>query len=395
MVTAVTARDSQVGIALFASSFHPHLGGVEELSRRLAMEQRRRGRPTIVVTNRWPTDLPATDVVDGVPVFRERFRVPEPRPRHLAGWLAGTMTTRRRVAAILAAQGTGLVHVQCVSSNGYYALRAARRARLPLVVSLQGELTMDADRVYQRSAMLRRTWRALLDDAGVVTGCSQQVVDEAVQAYGDALRTKIRVVPNGIDVGAVRAAEPEQRSRPYVLGLGRMVPQKGFDLLIDAFAMVAPEHPDVELVLAGDGPERAALERRAHSGPCADRIRFIGGVPHSHAASLFRGSSAFVLPSRHEPQGIVVLEAMAAGTPLLATRVGGVPETVRDGENGLLVDGGSADALAAGLRAMLADPAGARERAGRAAREVERFDWARLADAYDDCYRDAAGGGAA
>lgn len=376
-------------VALLPSSFSPHLGGVEELSRRLVLELRSRGSDTVVVTNRFPKDLPSRELVDSIPVYRERFRFPEPRPRHLGGWLVGTAVTRRGVKEVLTRHHSRLIHVQCVSSNGYYARRAASALRLPLVVSLQGELTMDASQIYQRSPLMRRVWRRLLDDADVVTGCSQQVIDEAIAAYGEGLREKARVVRNGTDIARVRAAEPERRARPYVLGIGRFVPQKGFDVLIEAFSRIADEHPEVDLLLAGEGPEREALEGQARRTTVADRIVFLGGVPAHRAFSLFRGALGFVLSSRHEPQGIVVVEAMAAGAPVVATRVGGVPETVRDGENGLLVEGDDADSMAKGLRELLQDPEEARVRATQASLDVEAYDWARITDQYLACYDDA------
>jgi len=371
-------------VALFASSFAPHLGGVEELSKRLAIHLRRRGSNTVVLTNRYPADLERDEVIDGVPVHRERFRFPEWRPRHMAGFVVGTNAARRGVATAMQAHSAQLVHVQCVSSNGYYALRAARRSGLPLVVSMQGELSMDAGQAFQRSRRLRREWRALLERADVVTGCSQQVVDEAVGVYGPGLADKARVVRNGIDLEAVRAATPEVRDRPYLFAIGRFVPQKGFDVLIDAFATLRENFPDHDLLIAGDGPERLALERRAGAG-----VYFLGGVPAARAFSLYKGAAGFVLPSRHEPQGIVVIEAMAAGAPVLATQVGGVPETVRDGDNGLLVRGDDVQAMAAGLRRLLADPAGAAGRAEQAAQDVVAYDWTRITDQYEQCYVDA------
>lgn len=376
-------------VALFPSSFAPHLGGVEELSKRLVLHLRARGSDAVVVTNRFPRTLPAREHIESIPVYRERFRFPEPKPKHLAGWVVGTRATRRGVRDVLARHHSDVVHVQCVSSNGYYAHRAALRADLPLVVSLQGELTMDANQIYQHSATMRRTWRRLLAAADVVTGCSQQVVDEAIAAYGDGLADKARVVRNGTDVVRVRAAEPERRDRPYVLGIGRFVPQKGFDVLIDAFGRVAAAHPDVDLVLAGEGPERSALESRAVNSSAGKRIHFLGGVPADRAFSLFRGASGFVLSSRHEPQGIVVIEAMAAGAPVVATRVGGVPETVRDGVNGLLVEGDDVDSMAKGLDELLGNPEAARARAAQAGRDVESYDWSRITDEYLRCYEDA------
>jgi glycosyltransferase involved in cell wall biosynthesis len=382
------AADHPPNVALLPSAFAPHLGGVEELSKRLALELRARGSDTVVITNRWPKTLPADEVIDDLPVRRERFRFPERKPRHLAGWVVGTAATRRGVRETIRQHRSDLIHVQCVSSNGYYALRAARRLGLPLVVTMQGEVTMDAAQIYQRSALMRRTWRRLIAAADVVTGCSQQVVDEGIAAYGDGLAHKARVVRNGVDLAAVRAAEPEQRARRYLLGIGRLVPQKGFDVLIAAFAQVAAEHPDLDLLIAGEGTERDALAAQIRSAGLQRRVELIGGVPAPQAFRLFRGATGFVLPSRHEPQGIVVIEAMAAGAPVVATRVGGVPETVRDGVNGLLTDV-DAVAMAASLRTLLDDPAATRTRAAQASEDVENYDWRRITDQYETCYADA------
>jgi glycosyltransferase involved in cell wall biosynthesis len=376
-----------------SSAFAPHLGGVEEVTKHLARELRARGSDTVVITNRWPTTLPADELIDGVPVRRERFRFPEPKPRHLAGWVVGTTAARRGVHDAIERHRSRVLHVQCVSTNGYYAVRAARRLRLPLVVSMQGELTMDAAQIYQRSAAMRRSWRRVVAAADVVTGCSQQVVDEAVACYGDGLAPKVRVVRNGVDLEAVRAAEPFGRARPYVLGVGRLVPQKGFDVLIAAFAQLADAHPDIDLVIAGEGAERAALDAQVARSGLGRRVELVGGVPAAHVFRLFRGARGFVLSSRHEPQGLVVIEAMAAGVPVLATRVGGVPETVDDGVNGLLTDV-DAGSMAAALRRLLDEPERAQARAARAAIDVEDYDWRRVTDRFEACYADALQGDA-
>jgi glycogen synthase len=112
-------------VALFPSAFHPSLGGVEELTRRLALEQSRRGAAPIVVTMRWPRDVSRTSVVDGIDVHREVFRTPEGSLRRTATYAATTWATRRRIAALLRAHGTQVVHVQCVSGNAHYAMVVA------------------------------------------------------------------------------------------------------------------------------------------------------------------------------------------------------------------------------------------------------------------------------
>lgn len=372
--------------AVFASAFHPHVGGVEELVRQLTMEQRGRGHAPVVVTNRYPKDLPAQEVVEGQDVLRYPFRVPEPTVRQMGGWLLHSRSTQRAVDEVLRRRGADLVHVQCVSSNGRYALAASRALDLPLVVTMQGELTMDATGVYQRSAQLRRTWRALLDRAQVVTGCSDYVLREAEAAYGKPFLDRGRVVYNGIRPADFEGVTPYARPRPYVLGIGRFVTQKGFDVLLRAFALVAAGLPDVDLVLAGDGPVRGELEALVAELGLTGRVELPGRVDHDRAVSLFAGADVFVLPSRHEPQGIVLLEAMAAGAAVVANRVGGVPEVVEDGTNGLLYDNDPEQL--AGLLTQLLTDAGLRDRLVGGGRDTaSRFSWQAITDQYDEVYR--------
>lgn len=374
--------------ALFPSAFHPHKGGVEELTLRLAQEQCRRGRQPVVVTMLEPKSLPSVDYVEGVEVLRHRFRVPEPHPRFMAGWALFAVSTKREIRAQLRERQVDLVHVQCVSNNARYALDAARTLDVPLVVSMQGELTMDATGLYQRSAQMRRSWRRLLDAADVITGCSMYVLTEAEAVRGRPFGSRARVIYNGVDVVACAAAEPEDRGRPYVLGLGRLVRQKGYDLLLEAFASLAEAFPEHELVIAGDGTERAALERLASQLGIGERTAFLGSVSHERALSLFAGATVFVLASRHEPQGIVILEAMAAGAPVVAACVGGVPEILQDGENGYSFRGNDAGSLGQALERALQAPD--RPRIVETARaRAAQFDWRHQVDDYDDAYAGA------
>lgn len=379
---------SPVRPALFPSAFSPSVGGVEELTRQLAIAQLRAGKGPTVVANRWPRDLPEDETVDGVPVRRIAFRALGPTPRHIAGYLSGHYQARAATVSTLRRRESDLVHVQCVSSNAPYALAAARSLGLPLVVTAQGEFSMDANHTYERSPAARRMLRRVLGEADAITGCSQYVIDELSEFTGGAEDSKMSVVYNGIDLAEYEALRPEKRERPYILGLGRLVQQKGFDVLIAAFGRVAPDHPDLEMVIAGDGPERAALERHAVETGLADRIQFLGYVDHGRALSLFAGAEMFVLCSRHEPQGIVVLEAMAAGTPVIASEVGGVPEVV-NGDNGLLFPAGDSEALAERMTAILESPAAIDRLTLAASSTVQDFSWTAIATQYDDVYAKA------
>lgn len=377
--------------AIVASNFYPHMGGVEETVRQLARRQRASGAIPLVVTMRWPKSLPPTDLVDGIEVRRHVFRSPERDPKQFLGAVLTRGAIVRRVTAEIRSHDASVVHVQCVSINGWYARHAARRLELPLVVTLQGELTMDASRVYERSRVLPALLRDLLREADAVTACSAATLAEAQEWSGIDLGGRGSVVYNGVsldDFDVHPAASPT--GRPYVFAIGRLVPQKGFDVLVRAFASAAREGFPYDLVLAGDGSERASLQALAGDLGVRERVAFLGATSRGDVPALFGGSEFFVLPSLHEPMGIVNLEAMAARRAVVATRVGGVPELVGDGENGLLVPPGDAERLSAALVRLSGDRAlaGRLGEAGRA--RAERLDWSAIAREYDEVYRRAA-----
>jgi glycogen synthase len=375
-------------VALFASSFFPHLGGVEELTRQLAHEHVRRGARPMVVTNRWPEDLPASETIEGLPVRREAFLTPERHLRPLARFVLEGRTAPRRLADDVKAHGARLIHVQCVSTNAYAARNVARRLNLPLVVSLQGELTMDADQVYQHSTVLPSLLRELFRDADAITACSRQTLNEAIAFTGIDPGARSHVVYNGVDLDEFTHVVPVKRDRPFVLGIGRHVPQKGFDVLLRAFAQLRRNDAlaNHQLILAGDGAQHEDLRALAHQLDLDDHVDFVGRCDRAATAALFAGCSLFVLPSRHEPMGIVNLEAMAAGRPVIACAVGGVPELVVDGETGVLVRPDDHEHLAHELGVLLAAP-DVRARMGLAGLErVQQFSWPSIADQYADIY---------
>ena len=371
-------------VALFSSAFYPHAGGVEELVRQLAHAYQRRGMSPIVLTNRWPLSLPAYECYEDIPVYRLILRVPDGNIRARVRYSLSGGPVRRNMLNILRRHHIECVHVHCVSANGFYALQARHALKLPLVVTTQGERTIDATQLYQHSAFINRVMRQLLSEADFVTGCSRHTLEDLEQYWGQPFGARGRVIYNGVNLEDFAAPAPFAHPKPYVLGIGRFVPNKGFDVLIRAFAKA--RMPSHDLLLAGDGTERGPLERLAHDLGLRDNIKFLGRVDRPTAVSLFHGCSFFVLPSRDEPQGIVNLEAMAAGKAIIATQVGGVPEMVTDGENGLLVPAGAPDALASALERLGGDE-GLRQRLGSAGlTRVQAFRWPTIAEEYIQIY---------
>jgi glycosyltransferase involved in cell wall biosynthesis len=171
------------------------------------------------------------------------------------------------------------------------------------------------------------------------------------------------VIPNAVDVEGAPRSRRAVRDRPRILSVGRLKAPKDFPTLVRALGDLRPD--SFEAVIVGDGPDRQLLEEEIHELGLEDRVSLAG--ERRDVPELLAGADVFVLPSRSEGHPVSVLEAMAAGIPVVASRVGGVPEQVSDGETGLLVEPGDPTELAAALRRLTADPR-LRRRLGAAGR---------------------------
>ena len=372
-------------IALFPSAFHPSLGGVEELTGQLALNFVKRGLDVMIFTNRWPRDLAVQEHWRGVALRRLPMRLPENGFKSVIGsWLTRSSVFRELVAQVKRFKAE-VIHVQCVSSNGWYAAAVAAYLGVPLVVTAQGELTMDAGRLYEKSPFYNRLLQLLLGSANRVTGCSMATLREIEVFFGRPFSERGAVVYNGVGLEAFEAGPSWSHKAPYFFGIGRIVPQKGFYELIQAYG--ASGVKGIDLLLAGDGPDIERLCRlRDELGLCG-RVHFLGRAGRTAVHSLLRGATGVVVPSLREPFGIVSLEALAAGKALLASRVGGIPEVVPHGAGVRLVPPGNVDALAEGLRWLQGGATA--DCAEGLRRHAMRFVWPRIAERYLAVYREA------
>jgi glycosyltransferase involved in cell wall biosynthesis len=211
-------------------------------------------------------------------------------------------------------------------------------------------------------------------------------VSERERARGLEARTctpeRTTVILNAVDVARVPRAGHDG-ARPRILSVGRLAAPKDFRTLVGALAQLP--RGAAEALIVGDGPDRAQLEAEIARLGLAEHVLLAG--ERRDVPELLAGADLFVLSSRSEGLPVSVLEAMAAGLPVIASRVGGLPELVADGETGMLVEAGDVDELAAALRLLLAEPALRRRlgAAGRACAEA-RFDLERFRRAHLELY---------
>jgi glycogen(starch) synthase len=372
------------------SAYAPAVGGVEELTAKLAVQLVGAGDAVQIWTIRHPASLRSEERIDGIDVRRLAMPLPRLAASSLARAPVAIGSAARQLLRVARGFRPDLVHVQCFSANGVYATWLARRLRVPLVVTLQGETVMDDTDIYERSVTLRTSLRISLRLADAVTGCSRFVLDDAERRFG-LPRGRGRVIPNGVDID--EDARPRRLDIPFsrfVLTLGRVVEKKGFDLLLKAFAEIARERQDVGLVIGGDGPAVAELVRRTDEAGLAERVRFPGVLSRGEIAWAMRAAEVFVLPSRVEPFGIVVLEALRAGCPVVVSGRGGASEIVRDGIDGLVVDPVQIDALSTSVARLLTDRELARRLGTSGRARAAEFDWRSIAACYRDLYQQLA-----
>jgi phosphatidylinositol alpha-1,6-mannosyltransferase len=358
---------------LVTNDFPPKVGGIQsylwELWRRLDPER------TTVLTTPY-RGAAGFDAAQPIRVERDRAKV-----------LLPTRALVRRIDRLAAEVDADLVLLDPALPLGHLGPWLER----PYGVVVHGAEVTVPGRVPGTRQMLARVLRG----ARLVVAAGGYPAAEAARAAGRDLPTV--VIPPGVDTTRFHPLDPDERraarehlgldpDAPVVLGLSRLVPRKGFDVLVEAAAVLAPRHPGLEVVIVGAGRDRSRLERLARRR--ASPVRFLGRLPEPDLALVHGAADCFAMLCRdrwagleQEGFGIVFLEAAASGVPQVAGRSGGSAEAVLDGGTGLVVDAPrDVAAVVRALDRLLGDDA-LRARLGEAARRraVTEFDYDVLA----------------
>ncbi len=352
--------------------FWPHIGGAEVFGTSLLLALRERNYEVIVVTRQSP-ELAPEDHYRGIPIFRFPFY--EAITTHNTERI---LSTRQRFAHLKRTFAPNLVHVHGFGPSLFFYLDTATVAPAPLLVTLIVELSHPT----QKHQMLER----VVSSAQWVTGKSATVLTEARQLVPQ-IRNRSSVVHNGLEVPDI---EPTSLalSPPRLLCLGRLDNQKGFDLALTAMACITQRFPSARLIIAGDGIERAQLERQAAELRLSHVVDFLGWVAPHEVFDLINTATMVLMPSRWEGLPSVALQASIMARPIVGAKVSGISDVIVHQKTGLLVDREDAGGVARAVIALLDHPDSAMQM-GQAGRQRVRevFSWQQCVNAYDELWR--------
>jgi len=358
----------------WSERFWPCIGGVGLTAGRLLPALRSRGYEFTVLTLKENADLPEEDEFEGIRVCRWPIRTAlESRD------VVQLFAIRKRIAALKREFAPELIHIDFLGPSVLFHVQTVEVHPAPVVVSMDSAFLQDGAGSESLSGRMLST----ADWVTCVSKASLAVIRDAIPAVAGRSSHiyKGRTAP-GIEI------TPLPVTPPRILCLGRLVRSKGFDVALAAFASVLARFPEARLDIGGDGPERPHLESKIVELGLGHAVTMLGWVDPEGVPELMNSATLVVIPSRNEGLPNVAKEAGLMGRPVVATRVGGLPEVVFDEVTGLLVDPEDPGALARAIVRLLDDPV-ASVQLGQSARGkvAEIFDFERYVDAYDALYR--------
>ncbi|MDD5772182.1 MAG: glycosyltransferase family 4 protein [bacterium] len=322
-------------ILIATPSYWPRIGGIERIGPLLAKEIRSSGIDVEILTHLHTKDIKKyTHDEYGTEIKYIDFKHPAdrsvPKFRRIKIYLSLFVFAFRSKPDIL--------YIRWVDWTSWYFLIIKKILQIPAVVSIHGS---DVNKLPFVSDFGKQFLIDTLKSADRIISTSNILIKKAEEISNLDLSKKYYIIPNGIDLKRFDNKVKYISGKPYILAIGRLVYAKGFDLLLEAFKKLCENVPEIELIIAGGGEEKNNLIDKAKILGISDRVKLIGPVDESTVVSLLNGCRLFVCSSRSEGFGNVILEAMAAGKPIVSFGVGGVVEIIQDDINGILCEPGN------------------------------------------------------
>jgi glycogen(starch) synthase len=362
-------------VVIWTDAFLPEIGGMEVFCLRLVRSLREKGHECLIVADRQEMGHLGQQVYDTIPVLGTAF----------------FYATRRNDLALLRRQHEECARVMSDFNPDVIHLNGVTRSVLGFVVQQRNRrrptvLTLHDHSLFRLPGGINAS---LLHNVDALAAISESVQAHMLER-DPKLAGKMSTILNSVPEPKLPPAPLP--FPPRLLAYGRIIHDKGFDLAIKAFARIAPLFPAATLTIAGHGAEVVNLQKFATETGFADRIHFSGWIHPDKIPEMINAHSLIIMPSRwKEPFGLVALETAQMGRPIVASRIGGIPEIVVDGVTGQLFEADNVDSLTEALQPFLTDPL-LGEKMGTAARLHARknFDFDDFTTAYEKLYAQVA-----
>jgi glycosyltransferase involved in cell wall biosynthesis len=251
-----------------------------------------------------------------------------------------------------------ILHAHWIIPQGILAVFLKKRYKIPLVVTVHG-----SDLFPLKNRMFKSIQKTVLENCDACTVNSTATKNEIIARFPQ-FKSKIAVIPMGVDIkkfsGKTVNKPKKYKNKKIILFVGRLNEQKGIEYLIKSVPYIKSNHPNIKLLIIGEGSYKAHLENVARSLNVRENVDFLWAIPHSKITDYYRMSDVFVLPSitskiGTEGLGLVLLEAMAAKVPVIGTNTGGIRYTIKNMQNGILVEERNSKQIADGIILLLSN----------------------------------------
>jgi glycosyltransferase involved in cell wall biosynthesis len=364
-------------ILYVCSLFHPHRGGIETMVSELSELSKASGIDVTILTKQFPSNLPTHEKINGIKIIRF------PIPKNKAGYLKLGNFLRQNEKIIK----SDIVHVvgfrHPLPLISWYL--AKRWGALFMGTICGGEIPLPGDRESSRVWNKGRfTTSPFLNLTTKLTTCSIFLKKQLIKSY-PVIKKAPQVLFAGINLSEYLKIPANRASRPYIISLRRLVPSKGIDILLKSYIQIAKELPNLDLIIAGSGPEEDKLKKLAVRSRVSERISFIGDISLKEAVGYLKSAFCTVVPSRSEGGGLVNVEALALGCPVIATNIGGIKEYV--GHGGLLFERDNIDQLSRAILSLYIDLKKRNSLISAGKLFSLKFDWNKLFPKYLSIYK--------
>ena len=357
-------------ICCYTDTFFPIVGGAEMVLHNLALQLSRLG--------------------DDVHIFAPRFKgkgLVLESPYHVHRY-SNPFSKRYMVKKVLLRLAWlhlrykfDMLHCHSGYPPGYVGQTFKKWFKVPVVVRPHGSDIVPGDRIRRHPKLTRRLKFSLMSaDAVVAQG---RYLKELILALGVG-EANVHIIHNGVNLNEFMNGKPFSHPRPYILAVGNLIFRKGFDILLRAYADVVEPKPD--LLIAGSGREEEKLKALAQELGVTHQVKFLGFIGGQKKIDLFRSAEFFVCPSRKEPFANVIIEAMSAGLPVIASSIDGNRELVYHGKNGLLFSSENIFELKSALQQLISNNGLLKQMRSTLPGIAKEFDWPIVARKYRELY---------